>query len=344
MSIKNGTTLTPEALSYLVGLIRDISGLDTKLIDDLNIKSNGSYSSLKISQLVDQALKDSKEYSDLLCSSLIKLTCEKTTTQPTLGNSQKNVIYLYSSDGNAPFHQYLKISDTELIDLGSTSISLNDYLTITDAVATYCKKTDFDALKTEVTNLKTKVGTDTLNTTSQDLSGGVNELKTDLTSHTNDTDIHITTAERDKWNKKAEIDDTQASADRTYSSNKIEEKIPFKFGIDGEGNYGYFKADDSFVPFSFSGCEFIGGFVLTKSITLPNKGIYLVTSTSYSTSGVDASTNYVTLKTVSNGVFEQIYYGKSEGYSMKVYKITTNSDNVICTYNTNTQLSVIKIS
>ena len=74
MSIKNGTTLTSEALSYLVGLIRDISGLDTKLIDDLNIKSNGSYSSLKISQLVDQALKDSKEYSDLLCSSLIKLT------------------------------------------------------------------------------------------------------------------------------------------------------------------------------------------------------------------------------------------------------------------------------
>ena len=83
---------------------------------------------------------------------------------------------------------------------------------------------------------------------------------------------------------------------------------------------------------------------MTKSITLPNKGIYLVTSTSYSTSGVDASTNYVTLKTVSNGVFEQIYYGKSEGYSMKVYKITTNSDNVICTYNTNTQLSVMKIS
>ena len=150
MSIKNGTTLTSEALSYLVGLIRDISGLDTKLIDDLNIKSNGSYSSLKISQLVDQALKDSKEYSDLLCSSLIKLTCEKTTTKPTLSNSEKNVIYLYSADGNAPFDQYLKISDTELIDMGSTSISLNDYLTITDAVATYCKKTDFDTLKTEV--------------------------------------------------------------------------------------------------------------------------------------------------------------------------------------------------
>ena len=27
---------------------------------------------------------------------------------------------------------------------------LNDYLTVTDAIANYCKKTDFDALKTEV--------------------------------------------------------------------------------------------------------------------------------------------------------------------------------------------------
>ena len=151
---KTGCIISHEGIEYLCGLIRDISGLDTKLIDDLNIKSNGSYSSLKISQLVDQALKDSKEYSDLLCSSLIKLTCEKTTTQPTLSNSEKNVIYLYSSDGNAPFQQYLKISDTELIDMGSTSISLNDYLTITDAVATYCKKTDFNSLKTEVDKVK----------------------------------------------------------------------------------------------------------------------------------------------------------------------------------------------
>ena len=222
MSIKNGCVLTKEGIEYLCGLIRDINGLDTKLIDDLNIKSNGSYSSLKISQLVDQALKDSKEYSDLLCSSLIKLTCKKTTTQPTLSNSEKNVIYLYSADGNAPFHQYLKISDTELIDMGSTSISLNDYLTITDAVATYCKKTDFDALKTEVTN-----------------------IKTDLTSHTDDTDIHVTTADKTKWNEvDGKVDKTSiitakdnlARDDQVYSAKAINTELDKKADTDKVGD------------------------------------------------------------------------------------------------------------
>ena len=108
MSIKNGTTLTPEALSYLVGLIRDISGLDTKLIDDINLKTNGSWSSVHTKNMIDQSLTDSKEYVDKLIGALNKLSSKKTTVQPTLNNSEFNVIYLYSSSGSAPFDQYLK--------------------------------------------------------------------------------------------------------------------------------------------------------------------------------------------------------------------------------------------
>ena len=197
----NGTTISKEGLEYLCRLINKIVSSPKDLLDDINLATNTTFSSVRIDSLIADTLQQANTHAEALCNALIKLTCEKTTTQPTLSNSEKNVIYLYSSDGNAPFHQYLKISDTELIDMGSTSISLNDYLTITDAVATYCKKTDFDALKTEVTNLKTKVGTDTLNTTSQDLSGGVNELKTDLTTHTSDTNIHVTTSDKTKWNK-----------------------------------------------------------------------------------------------------------------------------------------------
>ena len=206
---KTGCIISHEGIEYLCGLIRDINGLDTNLIDDINIKTNGSWSSVHTKNMIDQSLTDSKEYVDKLIGALNKLSSKKTTVQPTLNNSEFNVIYLYSSSGSAPFDQYLKIgtndSDAELVSLGSTNIDLTDYLTITDAVATYCKKTDFDALKTEVTNLKTKVGTDTLNTTSQDLSSGVNELKTDLTTHTNDTDIHITSAERTLWNTVSNI-------------------------------------------------------------------------------------------------------------------------------------------
>ena len=205
MSIQNGTTLTKEGIEYLCGLIRDISGLDTKLIDDINLKTNGSWSSVHTKNMIDQSLTDSKAYVDKLIGALNKLSSKKTTVQPTLDNSEFNVIYLYSSSGSAPFDQYLKIgtndSDAELVSLGSTNIDLTDYLTITDAVATYCKKTDFDALTTEVTNLKTKVGNEALTTTSQTLTGGVNELKTSLTSHINDTDIHVSTTDKEKWNE-----------------------------------------------------------------------------------------------------------------------------------------------
>ena len=150
----NGTTISKEGLEYLCGLINKIVSSPKDLLDDINLATNTTFSSVRIDSLIADTLQQANTHAEALCNALIKLTCEKTTTQPTLSNSEKNVIYLYSSDGNAPFHQYLKISDTELIDMGSTSISLNDYLTITDAVATYCKKTDFDALKTEVDKVK----------------------------------------------------------------------------------------------------------------------------------------------------------------------------------------------
>ena len=150
----NGTTISKEGLEYLCGLINKIVSSPKDLLDDINLATNTTFSSVRIDSLIADTLQQANTHAEALCNALTKLTCEKTTTQPTLSNSKKNVIYLYSSDGNAPFYQYLKISDTELIDMGSTSISLNDYLTITDAVATYCKKTDFDALKTEVDKVK----------------------------------------------------------------------------------------------------------------------------------------------------------------------------------------------
>ena len=47
-----------------------------------------------------------------------------------------------------------KYIESKLADAGLSKDEidnrLNNYLTVTDAIATYCKKTDFDALKTEV--------------------------------------------------------------------------------------------------------------------------------------------------------------------------------------------------
>ena len=53
---KTGCIISHEGIEYLCGLIRDINGLDTNLIDDLNIKSNGTFSSVRINTLLN-ALK-----------------------------------------------------------------------------------------------------------------------------------------------------------------------------------------------------------------------------------------------------------------------------------------------
>lgn len=48
----------------------------------------------------------------------------------------------------------------------------------------------------------------------------------------------------------AQIDDTAPSSSKVYSSNKINTDYPFKFGVDDNGNYGYYKAGaDTVTPF-----------------------------------------------------------------------------------------------
>lgn len=51
----------------------------------------------------------------------------------------------------------------------------------------------------------------------------------------------------------AEIDDTAPSSSKVYSSDKINTDYPFKFGVDDNGNYGYYKAGaDTVTPFKTS--------------------------------------------------------------------------------------------
>ena len=153
----DAVVMSREALQYLAGLINEIVSAPDVLIDDNNLATNQTMSSVRIDSLITKCLQDANSHAESITNALTKLTAEKTTVQPTLNNSKLNVIYLYSNDGNAPFEQYLQISDTELIDIGSTSITLGDYLTKLDASKTYCKQVDFNSLNTTVTNLKTEI-------------------------------------------------------------------------------------------------------------------------------------------------------------------------------------------
>ena len=51
---QEGVVLSKSALQYMAGLITKIANLDTDLIDDINLKTNGSFSSVHITELIDE--------------------------------------------------------------------------------------------------------------------------------------------------------------------------------------------------------------------------------------------------------------------------------------------------
>ena len=148
MSIQNGCVLTHEGIEYLCGLIRDINGLDTNLIDDLNIKSNGTFSSVRINTLLNALKTDCNDFANSLVSNISRLELKIVTDESSIVDS--NILYLYKPPtGQNSYNQYVVIEGNKVL-LGTTDINISDYYTITQADTKFTLKTDFDALKTEV--------------------------------------------------------------------------------------------------------------------------------------------------------------------------------------------------
>ena len=113
------TTISKDGISYLCSCINQLASV-SEAINNTNLADDKVFSNLYTKKLIDKCLEDGNTEAQKLVGALTYLTCEKTTVQPTLDNSSINVIYLYSATGNAPYQQYLKINETELIDMGST--------------------------------------------------------------------------------------------------------------------------------------------------------------------------------------------------------------------------------
>ena len=191
---KTGCIISHEGIEYLCGLIRDINGLDTKLIDDLNIKSNGTFSSVRIDSLLNALKTDCNDFASSLVANLSRLELKVVTDEADM--IEHNKLYLIKKAGETSYSQYVIVTNDSGVDekilLGTCDISMTDYLKITDADSTYCKKTDFDTLKTA------------------------------LTTHTSDTTVHITSDERTKWN---EVDNKVNTTDFDTLKTKVDNKV-----------------------------------------------------------------------------------------------------------------------
>ena len=148
---KTGCIISHEGIEYLCGLIRDINGLDTNLIDDLNIKSNGTFSSVRINTLLNALKTDCNDFTYSLVSNLSRLELKIVTDEADIVDS--NILYLHKPTGQTSYNQYVVIEGNKIL-LGTTDINISDYYTITQADTKFTLKTDFDALKTEVDKVK----------------------------------------------------------------------------------------------------------------------------------------------------------------------------------------------
>ena len=140
------TVIEKSAIQYLCGLIRDLANV-SEGIDDLNLRSNGTFSSVKINTLLNTLKTDCNEYTDRLVANLSRLELKIATSESEI--TQPNIMYLYKPSGATSYEQYVVIEGTKVL-LGTTDINMGDYYTITQADAKFVLKTDFDSLKTKV--------------------------------------------------------------------------------------------------------------------------------------------------------------------------------------------------
>ena len=207
---KTYTTLSREGYTYLIGLIRNLANV-SEGIDDLHLRSDGTFSSVKIDTLLNTLRSDCNEYTDRLVANLSRLELKIANDESEI--SQPNIMYLYKASGETSYSQYVVIEGTKIL-LGTCDIDMGNYYTITQADAKFVLKTDFDSLKTEVERKVNKTDIiDNLTSTDTDKPLSANQGKvlkdevdlkandSDLTTHTSDIDIHITTTERTKWNE-----------------------------------------------------------------------------------------------------------------------------------------------
>ena len=179
---QNARVMSEEAIQYLCNCINLVNSLPTSVIDNLHLADNLTFSSTKIDRLLTILKEDCNKYTDSIVANLSRLELKVVTDEADM--IEHNKLYLIKKAGETSYSQYVIVTNDSGVDekilLGTCDISMTDYLKITDAESTYCKITDFNTLTTEVTKVKNTLGTENLTTTSQTVTGAINELKTNF--------------------------------------------------------------------------------------------------------------------------------------------------------------------
>ena len=207
----NYTTTSLEATKYLCGLIRDLASV-SEGIDDINLRSDGTFSSVMIDTLIKKCLEDSNEYTEKLVANLSRLELKLVTSESEIAES--NILYLFKPDGATSYNQYVVIEGNKVL-LGTCDINMADYIKAADVAKDY-------ATKVELKAVTDKIGTTTLTTTDTTLTGAIEEVKGIADDKVDKTDIATTI---DSTSTDSKVTSAKAVYDKILDSKKVIAKI-----------------------------------------------------------------------------------------------------------------------
>ena len=177
---QNARVMSEEAIQYLCKCINLVNSLPTSVIDNLHLADNLTFSSTKIDSLLTTLKEDCNKYTDSIIANFSRLELRVVTNEADM--NEHNKLYLIKKAGETSYSQYVIVTNDSGVDekilLGTCDISMTDYLKIVDADSTYCKKTDFNSLVTEVDKVKTEIGNEDISLVGTSVKDAINKLNT----------------------------------------------------------------------------------------------------------------------------------------------------------------------
>ena len=192
----SGDILSHEALSFLCNCINNTVNLSKDIVLDTAIQTSSTYSSFLIENKLKQLKEENETYANSLVAGLNKLSKEVINDKSLV--TQENILYLYKSDDDTSnnYMQMMLINGVS-VELGTTEVDISTLYSKDECDSKFGAKLDLDTLTTSFNDLKTTLGTDGLNTTSQTVTGAINELKSDKVNKTDIVD-NLTSTDTDK--------------------------------------------------------------------------------------------------------------------------------------------------
>ena len=217
-----------EVEGFFDGTQQEIDYYSSLIKDDV-VSKNFLHSSKQIADDIAKSILEANEYTDSLLKNIssIKLEwCE--TSLPTTGEANK-IYILPVASGTATVNTLNIWNNTsnDWVSIGNLEIDITQFYNKTEIDT----KMDLKANKTEViandkinqTLDSTTNSSDTvLSTSGLQIEMDKKANSSDLTTHTGDTDIHITTSERTAWNSKED----SSNKTTTINKNSTDDQYP----------------------------------------------------------------------------------------------------------------------